>query len=346
MDPKNVLNKLISRESLTRSEARSLMQDIMAGDLSPVQAAAVLMALRVKRETVDEITGFVEALRENAIMVHPKTEGVIDTCGTGGDRRHTFNISTATAIVAAAMGVPVAKHGNRAVSSKCGSTDVLEALNVNLDIDPEEVATLIDEVGIGFLFAPAHHPAMKHVAPVRQELGVRTVFNILGPMANPAGVKRQLIGVFTDDLTELMARVLHQLGSEKVFVVHGRDGLDEVSISGETVVSLLEHGHVHTMTFVPEDAGLERAAVSGLGGGTAEDNAAHIIDILKGKKGPRRDAVVLNAAFVAVLADRTKHLHEGAEFAQETIDSGKALKLLEDLRDASHSLKKHAAGGE
>jgi anthranilate phosphoribosyltransferase len=325
MDPKNVLNKLISRESLTRSEARSLMQDIMAGDLSPVQAAAVLMALRVKRETVDEITGFVEALRENAIMVHPKTEGVIDTCGTGGDRRHTFNISTATAIVAAAMGVPVAKHGNRAVSSKCGSTDVLEALNVNLDIDPEEVATLIDEVGIGFLFAPAHHPAMKHVAPVRQELGVRTVFNILGPMANPA---------------------VHQLGSEKVFVVHGRDGLDEVSISGETVVSLLEHGHVHTMTFVPEDAGLERAAVSGLGGGTAEDNAAHIIDILKGKKGPRRDAVVLNAAFVAVLADRTKHLHEGAEFAQETIDSGKALKLLEDLRDASHSLKKHAAGGE
>jgi anthranilate phosphoribosyltransferase len=346
MDTKYILNKLISKQSLTRAEARSLMQSIVEGEVTPVQSAAILTALRIKRETIEEITGFVQALREKAVMVRPRTSGVIDTCGTGGDQCHTFNISTATAIVAAAMGVPVAKHGNRAVSSKCGSTDVLEALGINLDLEPEHVATLIDEVGVGFLFAPAHHPAMKNVAEVRRELGVRTVFNILGPMANPAGVKRQLIGVFADELTEVMAKVLHQLGSEKVFVVHGRDGLDEVSISGPTVVSMLEQGHVHTMTFVPEDAGLERSAVSELGGGSAEANAAHIRDILRGKKGPRRDAIVLNAAFVAVLADKTKHLHEGAELAQDTIRSGKALEMLETLREASHSLGKRAAGGE
>jgi anthranilate phosphoribosyltransferase len=342
MSAKEILNRLIAGQSLRRSEAASLMHAIMAGELSHVQAAAILTALRAKGETVDEITGFVSAMRENAITIHPKTEGVIDTCGTGGDQRHTFNISTATAIVAAAMGVPVAKHGNRAVSSRCGSADVLEALDVNLDIDPSAVAALIDQVGIGFLFAPAHHPAMKNVAPVRKELGVRTVFNILGPMANPAGVKRQLVGVFDDALTEVIAKVLAALGSEKVFVVHGRDGLDEVSVSGETVVSVLEHGQVHTMTFVPEDAGVDRTAVSDLTGGSAEDNAAHILDILAGKKGARRNAVVLNAAFVAVLADRAKHLVDGAQFAQEVIDSGKALKVLDDLRAASHSLRKSA----
>lgn len=342
MTSRDILNKVIARESLSRNEAELLMHDIVNGDVTPTQAAGILTALRMKGETVEEIAGFVTALRRNAISIRPTSQGVIDTCGTGGDGAHTFNISTTTAIVAAAMDVPVAKHGNRAVSSKCGSADVLEALGVNLDLTPDDVARLIDEVGIGFLMAPAHHPAMKNVAPVRRELGVRTVFNILGPMANPAGVKRQLIGVFDGNLTEVIARVLGELGSEKVFVVHGKDGLDEVSITGETAVSILERGHVHTMTFTPKDAGLQRATLSDIAGGSAEENAGIVTSILDGRKGPQRDAVVLNAAFVSVLADRTKHLLEGAQFAQEVIDSGKARTVLDNLREASRSLRKSA----
>ena len=338
MTNQDFLSKLINREDLTRGEAETLMRSMMSGDTSHTQAAALLTALRIKGESVDEITGFVSAMREKTVRVVPHQDGVIDTCGTGGDSQQTFNISTATALVAAAMGIPVAKHGNRAVSSRCGSADVLEALGVIIKLGPDKVAKLVDEVGIGFLFAPEHHPAMKHVAPVRKELGIRTVFNLIGPMANPANVKRQLIGVFDGNLTTTVCEVLRALGSEKVFVVHGQDGTDEVSITGETTVSYLEHGHIHTMTFTPEDAELDRADISDLSGGSAEENAKHIIDIFEGKKGARRDAVVLNAAFVAVLADRAKSLVEGARLAEEVIDSGKALALLSDLRDASQAL--------
>lgn len=338
MTSKDFLTKLIDKRDLTRGEAAALMKSMMAGDCTHAQAAAVITALRIKGETVDEITGFVSAMREQVVGITPRRDGVVDTCGTGGDVRQTFNISTAAAIVSAAMGVPVAKHGNRAVSSKCGSADVLEALDVNIRLDPAHVSTLVDEVGFGFLFAPSHHPAMRHVAPVREELGIRTVFNLIGPLANPAGVKRQLVGVFRRDLTETLAHVLGALGSEKVFVVHGHDGTDEVSITGKTTASYLERGHVHTMTFTPEDAGLERASIRDISGGDARENAAHILDLLKGKKGARRDATVLNAAFVAVLADRAKTLVEGARVAEDTIDSGRALAVLSALRDASHAL--------
>lgn len=345
MTPKEFLTKILDKQDLERSEAESLMRSIMSGELGHMQIAAILTALRMKGESVPEITGFVSAMRDKAIGISPRSSGVIDTCGTGGDSRQTFNISTATAFVAAGMGVPVAKHGNRAISSRCGSADVLDALGVHFDLEPDAVSQLVDEVGIGFLFAPAHHPAMRYVAPVRQELGIRTVFNLLGPMANPAGVKRQLVGVFDGRLTETVATVLLELGSEKVFVVHGCDGSDEVSLSGKTIVSLLDKGHVHTMKFTPEDAGLERQDIAELAGGSAEENAMHILDVLGGKKGPRRDAVVLNSAFVAILADKTRTLVDGAQLAMESIDSGRALDALERLRATSLALRNGRATG-
>ena len=338
MDTKAILNRLIDRHDLQRDEASALMHVIMTGEVSEVRTSAILTALRMKGETMDEIAGFVSAMRENAVRIVPTRTGLVDTCGTGGDSRHTFNISTATAIVAAGMDIPVAKHGNRAVSSSCGSADVLEALDVNIDLAPAAVAALIDRVGIGFMFAPHHHPAMKHVAPVRRELGARTVFNLLGPLTNPAGVKRQLLGVFRRDLTEVVARVLQALGSEKVFVVQGLDGTDEVSLSGETAMSVLANGTVKTSTFSPEEAGIERADLSTLGGGDAKENAAHIMDILRGKEGPRRDAVVLNTAFVAMVADKAATPGDGVKLARETIDSGAALERLYALRDVSHTL--------
>ncbi len=338
------LERLIEKRHLTRAEAGRLMSSIISGELSPPQTAAVLTALRMKGESVDEITGFVEAMRDKAVRVAPKRAGLVDTCGTGGDARHTFNISTAAAIVAAAMGIPVAKHGNRAVSSRCGSADVLECLGVNLDLGPEAIAELIDGVGIGFLFAPAHHPAMKNVAPVRKEMGVRTIFNLIGPLANPAGVRRQLVGVYRKDLTVTVAEVLRALGSEKVFVVHGLDGTDEVSATGETIVSILEDGKVRTTTFEPEDVGIPRATLDEINGGRAEENASIILDLLRGEPGPRRNAVLLNAAFVAVLADHAANLTEGAKLAREAIDSGRGLDVLDRFKKASHALGSGSGG--
>ncbi len=332
------LEGLINGEDLSTDEARALMGSIMSGELKDTQIAAILTALRMKGETVDEIAGFASAMREKAIRITPKRDGLVDTCGTGGDGRQTFNISTATALVAAAMCIPVAKHGNRAVSSKCGSADVLEALGVNIQLSPESVTTLIDQIGIGFLFAPRHHPAMKYAAPARRELGIRTVFNLLGPLTNPAGVKRQLIGVFDRDLTEVICRVLLSLGSEKAFVVHGLDGTDEVSIAEATVVTALEAGEVRTFVFTPEEAGLERADIGALSGGSAEDNAALITDILNGGGGAGSDAVRLNAGFVAVLADLASDVREGVALATDSIESGRARKLLDALREASRSL--------
>ncbi len=338
-----ILEKLIRKEDLSADEARSLMSDIMSGRLDEARMAAILTALRMKGETVEEIAGFASVMRANAVHIQPARRGLIDTCGTGGDARHTFNISTAAALVSAAMGIPVAKHGNRAVSSRCGSADVLEALGVNIQLTADGASRLIDRVGIGFLFAPQHHPAMRHAAPVRRQMGVRTVFNLLGPLTNPAGVKRQLIGVFDGALTEVVCRVLETLGSEKAFVVHGLDGTDEVSLSGATRVSVLDGGRVRTFQFTPEEAGIARSDVSDIGGGSPEENASHVRDILNGDGGARRDAVLLNAGFAALLGDRAATVREGVRVAKRAIDSGRARELLEDLCRVSHSIAREAA---
>ncbi len=340
MTEQQVLNRLLQRDDLDAEEATALMTRIMGGEVSPTRTAAILTALRMKGETVDEIAGFAAAMREAALRITPRARGAVDTCGTGGDGSGTFNISTATALVVAAMGIPVAKHGNRAVSSKCGSADVLEALGVNLDISPEQVSQLVDEVGIGFLFAPHHHPAMRHVMPVRQELGVRTVFNVLGPLTNPAGVKRQLLGVFAPELTGVMCQVLQRLGAERAFVVHGHDGTDEVSITGKTLVAELADGRRREYRFTPEQAGLPRAEPGSLAGGSVEENARRIESILAGAEGPCTDAVLLNAGFVAVLADRADEPAGGVELARETIRSGAGRRLLDALREQSQRLAK------
>ena len=335
---KAVLNKLIAGTDLTRDEARETMQRMMTGGLSEVEMAALLTALRVKGESVDEIAGFAGVMREHAVSISPAREGIVDTCGTGGDGQGTFNISTATALVAAAMEIPVAKHGNRAVSSMSGSADVLEALGVRIDLPPQAISRLIEEVGVGFLFAPQHHPAMKHAAPVRKQLGIRTIFNVLGPLTNPAGVKRQLLGVFSPDLTETLARVLGELGSEKAFVVHGMDGGDEVSITAETAISVLQDGSVETIRFHPREVGLALVSPDQVAGGSAAENASHIERVLAGEDGPRTDAVLLNAGFVALLADRVTSPADGLALAREAVAAGKASALLKRLREASQDL--------
>ena len=338
MTIKETLTRLIRGEDLATDEAHALMAAIMSGELSAAQIAAVLTALRMKGESVAEIAGFASAMRQSAIQVPLVSNDTVDTCGTGGDGTQTFNISTACALVAAAMGIPVAKHGNRAVSSHCGSADVLEALGVVIDLPPAAVARLIDHVGVGFLFAPRYHPAMKHAAPVRQQLGVRTVFNLLGPLTNPAGVRRQLLGVFREDLTELLCGVLRELGTEKAFVVHGRDGMDEVSLTAETTISELNDGEIHTYSFTPEEAGLARTDLVALAGGDARENATCIEEILDGAEGPRTDAVLLNVAFVAVLAGRATDPAEGVRQARKTVASGRARRLLSALCAESQRL--------
>ena len=339
-----LLEKLLRGADLGRDEASALMRAIVSGELSDAQIAGVVVALRAKGETVDEIAGFVTTLREKAIRVMPVRNGLVDTCGTGGDGTHTFNISTAAAFVAAGAGVGVAKHGNRALSSSCGSTDVLEALGVPA-VPPNRVADVIDRAGIGFMFAPAHHPALKHAANVRRELGVRTVFNLLGPMANPAFVRRQLVGVFDPALTETVARVLGSLGSEKVYVVHGSDGSDEVTIAGETRVSVLEGGRVETFNFTPESVGMARAAADTLRGGTPQENATTILAVLDGAPGPQRDAVVLNAGFVIAAAGRTGSIQEGVRLAGAAIDNGRARAVLDNLRTITGRVAAAAPGG-
>jgi anthranilate phosphoribosyltransferase len=335
---REVLEKLIRREDLALDESADLMRAIMSGELSDAQVAGVLVGLRAKGETVDEITGFARAMREKSVKVTLSTNGAIDTCGTGGDASSTFNISTAAALVAAGMGVAVAKHGNRAVSSRCGSADVLEALGVNITLDPHRAGELVDRVGIGFLFAPQHHPAMKHAAAARSSLGIRTVFNLLGPLTNPAGVRRQLVGVYAPDLTETVARVLGALGSERVYVVHGTDGSDEVSVNAPTQVSALEDGAVRTFEFDPREIGVARTAPEDIAGGTAAENAALIEQTLAGEKGARRDSVLLNAAFAAMAAGKADTIETGVALASESIDSGRASDKLEVLRRTSNEL--------
>ncbi len=332
---KVLLARTVDGDSLTRDEARQTMETILAGNATPAQIGGFLVALRLKGETVDEISGFVEAMRAAAIPVKPRRKDLVDLCGTGGDGSGTINISTAASLVVAAAGAGVAKHGNRSVSSRCGSADVLEALDVPIELEPAESAHRIDERGFAFLFAPKHHPAMRFAGPPRRELGIRTVFNILGPLSSPASVRRQLIGVFDDELRDVMAKVLKNLGSEHVWIVHapldGGGGMDEISVTGLTRVTALRNGVIETFVITPEDLGIKRASLDDLKGGDASQNAERIRAILAGESGPQRDAVLLNAGAALVVAGLAEDLPAGLTRAAEAVDSGRAREFLESL---------------
>jgi anthranilate phosphoribosyltransferase len=340
---KSILERLLDGRHLTGSEAESLMEDIMKGQVPSASLAAMLAALRLKGETVEEITGFALAMRRHLVPVPTRSDMLLDTCGTGGDGSGTVNISTATALVAAAMGIPVAKHGNRAVSSRSGSADVLEALGVNIDLGAEQVGRLVDSVGIGFLFAPNLHPAMKHAAPVRRELKVRTVFNLLGPLTNPAGADRQLLGVYDPELCEPMCRVLANLGARRAYVVHGAGGLDEVSPCGPTRVAELAGGKVRVFEFNPAELGLELVALEDLRGGSPRKNARLLKGVFQGQEGPLATAIALNAAFAAVLGEKAADLATGLELARNALDSGAVLETLDRLMSAGAQLVKEAS---
>ncbi|MFZ5818208.1 MAG: anthranilate phosphoribosyltransferase [Bacillota bacterium] len=340
---KALLALVAEGKDLTEAQAETAMTLMMNGEATPAQVAAFLMALRIKGETVEEITGCARIMRSRATRVSHGQPMAVDTCGTGGDRSNTFNISTTAAFVVAGAGVPVAKHGNRAASSLTGSADVLEALGVNLSLSAEAVGRCIDEVGIGFMFAPALHSSMKHVAPVRREIGMRTIFNLLGPLTNPAGAQAQVMGVFHPNLTEPLARVLGNLGAKHALVVHGLDGVDEISISAPTVISEMQDGFVQTYRVAPEDVGLSRAPREYIRGGTKEENARITEAVLGGESGPRRDVVLLNAAAALLAAGRVRSLKEGVALAEESIDSGAALRALNGLRELSHRLAVESA---
>jgi anthranilate phosphoribosyltransferase len=335
-DLKGLLAKVASGTALSRDEASNAFDRMMSGEATPSQMGGLLMALRVRGETVDELTGAVTAMRAKMIRVEAPPNA-IDIVGTGGDASGSFNISTCAALIVAGTGVPVAKHGNRALSSKSGAADVLGALGVKIDLTPEQIGECIREAGIGFMFAPAHHPATKNVAPTRVELGTRTIFNLLGPLSNPASVRRQMIGVFSRQWIEPMAQVLNNLGSETVWVAHGSDGLDEITTSGPTHVAALENGKVRTFEINPEDAGLHRAKPEQLRGGDADTNAAALMSVLKGNKGPYRDIAVLNAAAALVVAGRAKDLKGGATMAAKSLDSGEAEGRLDRLIAVSNA---------
>jgi anthranilate phosphoribosyltransferase len=325
------LARLLDGRDLTRSEAREVMDQIMRGEATAAQIGAFLIAMRIKRETPDEIAGCAEAMRAHVLSVHPKRRDLVDTAGTGGDGARTFNISTTAALVAAAAGAGVAKHGNRAVSSASGSADVLEALGFDLEQPAERIERSIDELGFGFLFAPSHHPAMRYAAPVRRELGMRTVFNVLGPLTNPAGARAQIVGVYAPELVPTLAAVLAQLGAERAFVVHGADGIDELSPTGPNLVCEVVEGSVRQREIDPLDLGIPRCAPSDLAGDSPEDNARTVHEIFAGAPGPRRDAVVLNAAGAIAAAGHATDLHEGLALASEAIDSGAAALRLDQL---------------
>ncbi|MGQ9815227.1 MAG: anthranilate phosphoribosyltransferase [Candidatus Roseilinea sp.] len=332
------ISRLFSHQSLTAEEAEAVMDAIMSGAATPAQIGAYLAALRMTGETVDEITGSARAMRAKSTRIPTQRAGLVDTCGTGGDRSGTFNISTTAAFVVAGAGVPVAKHGNRAASSQSGSADVLVALGVNVTITPEQVGQCIDEIGIGFAFAPTHHPAMKHAAGPRREIGARTIFNLLGPLTNPAGASRQLLGVFNRDLTETIACVLRELGSERAMVVCGPEQVDELILSGPNQVSELRDGQVRTYEINPHDYGFSFASLDELGGGTPEFNASIVRSVLEGRATPaRQDVVVLNAAAALYVAGAASDLRAGIQMAQESIRSGSALDKLNRLVEMTNS---------
>jgi anthranilate phosphoribosyltransferase len=325
------LVRLVDGASLERAEAREVMGEMMRGEATPAQMGAFLAALRTKGETAEEIAGCAEAMREHVVAVTPLRDDLVDTAGTGGDGARTLNISTAAGLVAAAAGAGVAKHGNRAVSSACGSADVLEALGFRLELPPERIAQSIDELGFGFMFAPAHHPAMRHAAPVRRELATRTVFNVLGPLTNPAGARAQVIGVFAPELVRTIAQVVAQLGARRAFVVHGFAGIDELSPAGPNLVCEVVDDEVRERTIDPAELGLARCAPDELRGGTPEENAQAIRDVLGAADGGRRDAVLLNAAGAIAAAGHAADLREGLELARRAVDSGAASERLEAL---------------
>ncbi|MBT5829758.1 MAG: anthranilate phosphoribosyltransferase, partial [Candidatus Latescibacteria bacterium] len=322
MTIQEAIAKLIEGQNLARDEMTGVMNQIMSGDATDAQIGAFLIALRIKGESVDEIVGAASVMREKATPIQTKHSVIVDTCGTGGDHSGTFNISTTAAFVVAGAGLCVAKHGNRAATSKSGSADVLKALGVNIEASPETMSRCLDEVGIGFLFAVSLHGAMKYAIGPRREVGARTIFNALGPLTNPAGATRQVIGVYSPALTETLATVLGNLGSEHVFVVHGSDGLDEMTLTGSTRVSELKNGSVSTYDVSPEDVGLALADASDLAGGEADENAAMTVAVLNGEAGPKRDIVLLNAAAAIVAGGKASDLADGVKVAAEVIASG------------------------
>lgn len=334
---KEAISIIIQNISLSESEMAECMTEIMEGRATDAQIGAFLTALRIKGETIEEITAAVRIMREKATKINAP-EGVIDTCGTGGDMSGTFNISTTTAIVVAASGVPVAKHGNRSVSSQSGSADVLEALGINIELPPEKVEKCLFETNFGFLFAPLFHPAMKFAIGPRREISIRTIFNILGPLTNPANAKRQILGVFADRLTEPLASVLGNLGAVDAMVVHGEDGLDEITVCDGTRVSRYKDGKVETSYIMPEDFGFKKADCKDLAGGSKNENAEITISILNGEKGPKRDIVLMNSAAAIVVAGLTQDFNTAREIAEESIDSKKALQKLEEIKKVTNSL--------
>ena len=335
------INTVVSGQSLTMEEASSVMREIMEGEATPAQLGAFLTALALKGETTQEIAGMARVMREMALRVDVDGE-LVDTVGTGGDGKNTFNISTATAFVAAGAGLKVAKHGNRAASGSCGSADVLEALGVQIELSPVAVAQCINEVGVGFMFAPAFHPAMRHAGPVRREIGIRTVFNILGPLTNPAGAQTQLLGVAFPELGGIMAEVLGLLGSHHAMIVHGAGGLDEISLSGDTSVWEVRRGQVEEWTIRVEDTGLPETPIEAIRGGSKEENAATMLRLFQGEQGAVRDMVLLNSAGVLMVGDKAKTIRQGVEMSAGIIDSGAALAKLDQMVEVTQRFRQHA----
>ncbi len=333
---KEAIAKVAERIDLSETEAEAVMREIMEGAATSAQIAAYITALRMKGESLSEICGSARVMREKSLKIRVNDPNVVDTCGTGGDQRHTFNISTTVAFVLAGAGVTVAKHGNRSVSSLCGSADVLKALGVKIDIPSERVEVCVNEIGIGFLFAPLFHGAMKYAAVPRQEIGIRTLFNILGPLTNPAAAAVQVMGVFSAGLTDLLAQVLLNLGSRHCFVVHGIDGLDEITVTGKSRMSEGKDGRVASYFIEPSDVGLPMGTPADLTGGDPEMNAAILNAILKGEKGPRRDIVLMNAAPALVAVGLSKNMKDAVALAEESINSGKAIEKLSALCEMTH----------
>ena len=335
MTPAEAIEHLLGGNPLSRGQARGVMDGVMAGEATPVQIAGLLIALRAKGETAEEMAGFVDSMRAHATPLDVP-EGTIDTCGTGGDRAGTFNISTAAALVAAGAGIPVAKHGNRAASSRCGSADVLEALGVDITLGPDPVRACIDAAGMGFCFAPTFHPAMRHAGPARRELGVRTVSNVLGPLANPGRVRRQALGVGARGLAPLMVQVLKELGHERALVFYGEDGIDELTTTGPSRVFELKAGSVTEYELEPQELGVPRSTLDDLRGGTPKENAELLRKVLDGERGPRRDVVLLNAGAAALAAGRAQTWPEAIAIVTESLDSGRAKQSLARLVETSH----------
>lgn len=335
---KEYIEKILEGQDLSVVEMKEAMLNIMSGEVDPILTASFLTALKHKKETVDEIVAGAMVMREKAAVIQIDDEVTLDTCGTGGDQQGTINISTATAILVAAAGVKVVKHGNRSVSSKCGCADVLEELGVRIDLNAEQVKECVEKINIGFLFAPTFHNAMKHVAPVRKALGFRTIFNILGPLANPANANYQLVGVFDESLLSVYANALKDLGVRRAMVVHGKDGLDEITITGRTLVMELRDGEIQEYEICPEDFGLKSAPMDAIRGGDKEENAQILKEIFQGKQGPMRDVILLNAGAALYVTDQVSSIAKGVEKAIELIDSGAVSRKLEEFIQLSKSL--------